>query len=207
MRSIRFFRHPYQIWHLFNMSSVIHVICHIWHKWQMTDDTNDTWRSRYWCLKKHLDIMSQARSMKLITNVIEVENTTAKISPLLILEILCIFGFRKQVFWRDPNSSWMKLKFCLVYFRKTPKFHQQHQVVKFTICGVSIFIEYKPTTNCEKNLHSCISKSKNIMGNLIFWLFWYKRVSAFPSFSYSPYLKQKDLYWRQSQKMEMKPKP
>ena len=69
MRSIRFFRHPYRLCHLFDMSSVIRVICHLWHKWQMTDDTNDRWRSQYGCLKKRQDLTSQAGSMKLIANV------------------------------------------------------------------------------------------------------------------------------------------
>ena len=35
----------------------------------MTDDTDDRWRSRYGCLKKRLDLTSQAGSMKLIANV------------------------------------------------------------------------------------------------------------------------------------------
>ena len=69
VRSIRFFRHPYRLCHLFDMSSVICVICHLWHKLQMTDETNDRWRSQYGCLKKRLDLTSQAGSMKLIANV------------------------------------------------------------------------------------------------------------------------------------------
>ena len=51
--------------------------------------------------------------------------------------------------------------------KKAPKFHllkpKQHQVVKFTFHGFSIFIEYKPTANCEENLHICTLKSKNII--------------------------------------------
>ena len=83
--SIPFFRHPYRLCHLFDMSSVIRVICHLWHWWQMTDDMDDRWQSQYGCLKKCLDLTSQAGGMKIVRNFyrsITVENSTVKISPL-----------------------------------------------------------------------------------------------------------------------------
>ena len=66
--SIPFLRHPYRLCHPFDMSSVIYVICHLWHKWQMTDDTDDRWQSQYGCLKKCLDPTSQAGGLKIIRN-------------------------------------------------------------------------------------------------------------------------------------------
>ena len=102
------------------MSPIRYVICHPRHMWsmtQMTDDTKFRWQSWYRCLKKWLNITSQAGSIKLNGDFfwsIQIGNTTAEISPSIILEVLCTSGFESKCFegtLKQVGRSWF---FCVV---------------------------------------------------------------------------------------------
>ena len=115
--SIPFFRPPYQLCHLFDMSSDIRVICHLWHWWQMTDDEDDRWQSQYGCLKKCLDLTSQAGGMKIIRNFYKsrkIEKYHSKSFSFIDFVNPLYFWARKQVVWWDLNISPIDLKFFLV---------------------------------------------------------------------------------------------